>query len=179
MWYHKLSLKVIKSYVWVFGTYSEPQRQAYGTYDKKGYFISLTMAFLAPTGKSIFLTVICLVGTTPRTAEASSAWPRPQVQSLQHRDRHLFLQRTAEALKAMCRFATQGESSEGGVLAASDRCHCAALGKLPCPEEGALLVQEVACRSHRTFRGFWGGLRQVTGGLEGHSLGSKDTFTTN
>lgn len=31
------------------------------------------MAFLVPTGNSIFLTVICLVGTTPRTAEVSTA----------------------------------------------------------------------------------------------------------
>lgn len=51
----------------------------------------------------------------------------------------------------------QGESSEGVVLAASDRCHRAALGKPHCPEEGALLVQEVTRHSHRTFRGCCGG----------------------
>lgn len=84
-----------------------------------------------------------------------------------------------EGIESNVPFDTQGESSEGVVLAASDTRHGATLGKLHCPEEGALLVQEVTCRSHRTFRGFCGGLLQVTGGLEGHSLGSKDTFTKN
>lgn len=88
---------------------------------------------------------ICLVGTTTPTAEASTARqhdlhlvPPP----FHHRDRDAcFCRVPVKAWKATCQFDTKGASPEGVVLAASDRCHRAALEKRNYPEEGALSVQ--------------------------------------